>query len=114
MFDNYETEYLSPLLDPSIDTKVERFTSTPDAENYLKHWYEPTGKLKIPVLTLHNKYDAIVPYYHEEEYASMVEDSDMLKQKVGFTEFGHCEFSSEEIRDALSELKYRVEQGLWW
>lgn len=97
-------------------TKVERFTSTPDVENYLKHWYEPTGKLKIHVLALHNEYDAIVPYYHEEEYFLRVEEtgsSDMLEQWPGAEPFGHCNFSPGEIGAALYELKYRVEHGVW-
>ncbi len=111
MFDNTETQYLSPL-DPSIDTKVERFTSTPDAENYLKHWYEPTGKLKIPVLTLHNEYDAIVPSYQEAAYEVKVSDarnSDMLEQWPGAEPFGHCNFSPDEIGTALLYLKTWVE-----
>ncbi len=112
MFDNTDTEYLN--LVPGID--VERFTSTPDAENYLKHWYEPTGKLQIPVLTLHNKYDAIVPYYQEAAYKDKVSDagsSDMLRQAGGelpFEPFGHVNFDRTEIRAALEHLKNWVEE----
>ncbi|HEC61793.1 MAG TPA: hypothetical protein ENI27_06005, partial [bacterium] len=117
MFDNTETVYSDPIL----DNGVERFTSPPDAANYLKHWYEPTGKLKIPVLTLHNKFDAIVPYYHEDAYYDKVlldaGNTDMLKQRgVGLAytyPFGHCKFTLEEIGFALGELEYRVEYGEW-
>ena len=123
MFDNSDTEYFFYFEEtkiPVILDEDKRFEATPDAANYLKHWYEPTGKLKIPVLTLHNEYDAVVPYYHEAEYASGVQEagfSDMLRQRgAGFPytyPFGHCKFTLEEIGTALGELEFRVENGYW-
>jgi pimeloyl-ACP methyl ester carboxylesterase len=73
---------------------VERFEATPDAANYLEHWYQPTGKLKIPVLTLHTTRDGAVPFFHEAAYAGIAAaagGSDMLVQRA-VNRFGHCDF----------------------
>ena len=110
-FDNTETLYYSAVEEQFLD--LPQFEATPDAANYLKHWYEPTGKLKIPVVTLHNEYDPIVPYYQEAVYEDKVSDagsSDMLKhleegEEGEFPLFGHCNFEPGDIIYALEVLK---------
>ncbi len=110
LFDTSETKYYSVAEGKFLT--LPKFEPTPDAANYVKHWYEPTGKLKIPVLALHNEYDAIVPYYHEAAYSSKVTDqgsSGMWEQWLGVAPFGHCNFSPGEIGAALQYLKTWVE-----
>ena len=53
-FDNTQTVYGSaalpqPLL-ATLNAGVDRFATTPDAQNYLAKYYAPTGNLQIPVL----------------------------------------------------------------
>ncbi len=94
---------------------VKRYTSTPDAENYIKHWYQPTGKLKIPVLTLHTTRDPQVPVFHEEVYAAIVTvqgNSDFLYQLL-YDRFGHINFTLEEHIAAFEFLVERVKTGDW-
>jgi predicted esterase len=63
--------YYSPLLPPDQNVTlnspggVERLTSSPAAENYLAHWYQPTGSLQIPLVTLHTTRDPAVPIAQE-------------------------------------------------
>ena len=54
----------------ALNAGIARWTDTPDAGNYLDHYYEPTGRLRIPVLSLHGLRDPIVPFSHEAVYAA--------------------------------------------
>jgi hypothetical protein len=74
-FDNHATQYAlgTPVLPaPAVSSLiaaanagVARFTFDPSAENYLVHHFTPSGDLRIPVLTVHNTWDPIVPAFHE-------------------------------------------------
>ncbi len=100
------TWYSGTAADVAVNAGVERFASTPDAENYLRHWFEPTGRLRIPVLTLHTTRDATVPFAHEAVYAGVVASagrSGMLLQR-SFTRLGHCTFTTAEQMSALEAL----------
>jgi pimeloyl-ACP methyl ester carboxylesterase len=85
---------LNPLpVDPVfVNAWVERIPSTPDAEKYMEHWYKPSGKLRIPVVTLHTTRDPAVPYSHQDVFADAVADSgknDLLRE-FSVPLFGHC------------------------
>ena len=63
-FDNSDTQYtgaLPPELLQVINAGVERFAASPSALNYLEHFYNPSGVLRIPMLTLATSRDAVVP-----------------------------------------------------
>lgn len=80
---------------------VERFSSTPDAQNFLARYYVPTGDLEIPVVTVHNLFDYLVPYYNEPLFQQIVQaagSSDMLLQRA-VPDFGHC--SNAQLRTAV-------------
>ena len=67
-FDNMDTVYtgaLPPEILGLINATVGRYESTPDARNYLEHYYQPDGDISIPVLTLHNNLDPVAPIFHE-------------------------------------------------
>jgi hypothetical protein len=71
---------------------IERFEARPDALNYLEHWYQPTGKLRIPVVTLHTTRDPIVPVQHECVFRGLVgEDRAEHLAQFEVDGFGHCE-----------------------
>jgi hypothetical protein len=53
MVGNIDTEYTGSSDDDALNDGVQRFEATPDAAYYLEHWYQPSGKLAIPVVTLH-------------------------------------------------------------
>jgi len=104
---------LNPILQ-SLNTNVNRFASTPDAEKYLDQWFTPTGKLKQPTLTLHTTRDPAVPYFHEQAYAQAVAgtgSSNWLVQ-IPVERYGHCEFEDSEILEAFLDLVTWVETGV--
>jgi hypothetical protein len=86
---------LAPVLTNLIagaNAGVERFTSPPDAQNLLARYYVPTGDLEFPVITVHNLFDYLVPYFHEPAFAQIVQAagaSDMLLQRA-VPDYGHC------------------------
>jgi hypothetical protein len=124
-YDNTNTVYSSvavPLLTPillnpileSLNAEVNRFESSPDAVEYLDHWFTPTGKLKNPMVTLHTTLDPAVPYFHEEVYAQIVAatgSSDWLVQ-IPVERYGHCEFEDFEVIEAFLDLVNWVETGI--
>ncbi len=114
VFDNTATVYAGSLDDAALNAGVERIASTPDADNTLKHWYQPDGKLSLPVLTLHTTRDPLVPLFHEPVYAAIVDaagKSDLLVQRV-IDRFGHCTFTLAEQIDAFQDLVNWVENGV--
>ena len=71
-FDNSKTVYSSFALPiqmmDGINGSIARYTSPNDAQAWLDGNYQPTGRLRIPMLTLHNRFDPVVPFSHEDAY----------------------------------------------
>lgn len=116
-FDNTNTSYhdlLTPALDPTINAYVARYASSPDAMNYIKNYYTPTGQLKIPVVTLHTTRDPVVPVWHEDLLANAANaagSGNMLVQ-TKVDAYGHCTFTNEEMFTAFSKLVGWVVYGV--
>jgi pimeloyl-ACP methyl ester carboxylesterase len=108
-FDNTATKYvggLAPFDGNYINANIQRFAATPDARNYLEHWFEPSGDLQIPVLTLHTMWDPAVPSYHEKKLADVVSaagQSAFLRQNTSVA-FNHCGFGTAEIISNFDQL----------
>jgi pimeloyl-ACP methyl ester carboxylesterase len=89
--------YLSDLENQALNAGVERLAARQDALKYLEHWYQPTGKLSIPVVVLHTKRDPIVPVFHAEVYQQLVEASGSsgLLHQIVLDNFGHCQILNQ-------------------
>ena len=106
--------YTGSTDDAALNAGVARFRSHPLATRYLRRWYEPTGKLRVPTLTLHTSRDGLVLAAHELAYAERVAErgySDNLVQRT-FERYGHCTFSVDEQVRALEDLANWVENGV--
>ena len=86
---------LAPLLANAIagsNTGVKRYTSPIDAQNVLDKYYVPTGDLNVPVITVHNRWDYLVSYFHEGVFQQTVQaagaSANLLQRTV--LDFGHC------------------------
>lgn len=114
MAGNLDTQYSGSLDDAALNAGVQRYEATPDAANYLEHWYQPDGRLAIPVVTLHTTRDGAVPFFHEAAYAAVVAAagrSDMLLQR-SVDGFGHCAFTVAAQVSAFVALRSWVETGV--
>jgi hypothetical protein len=72
-----------------------------------------TGRIGVPVLTMHNLGDLFVPFHNEVVYAGEVAaagKSDLLVQRA-IRGVGHCEFTGVELVTAFNDLVTWVEQG---
>ena len=111
----------SPTLIPLVqgliagsNTAVMRFDITPDAQNYLERNYVPTGSLRIPVVSVHNFWDYLVPFFHEPAFATIATDagaSSMLLQRT-VQNYGHCNFQTSLVVSSFQTLASWVTTGV--
>ncbi|MFL5609831.1 MAG: hypothetical protein ACJ78G_03900 [Gemmatimonadaceae bacterium] len=86
---------------PAGQPGIDRYDITPDALNYLEQYYVPTGNLQIPVVSVHNVSDPLVPFFHEPAFAQRAAGSGMLLQR-SVDNYGHCSFNrSQTVSNAL-------------
>jgi pimeloyl-ACP methyl ester carboxylesterase len=115
-FDN-SAPYTSPTLPDgvmaAVNAGVKRFEETPDAANYLKNYYETTGDIRIPMMSIHTSRDPVVPVFHESVYAARntaAGASANLTQRI-ISRYGHCTFTGAEMAQAFRDLAGWVETG---
>ena len=113
-FGNMDTCYVGSWDDVALNDGVDRFESPPDARNYLRHHYKPTGRLRIAVLTLHTTRDPAVPMAHEDAFEDIVKSAGsgewLVRQHV--ERYGHCTFTPGEMEAAFMDLVDWVENGV--
>jgi hypothetical protein len=91
-----------------------RFSGERSARNYMTHYATFSGKIRDPVLTIHTKWDMLVPWGHESAYAETVEaagKSELLLQ-ASTNGLGHCNFSANELGAAIALLESWAETGV--
>ena len=109
-FDNSSVVYTGAGVPPAVlddlNAHVARYQSTPDAESFLRNYYQPTGNLAIPVLTLHTTRDPIVPLSNEVRYHDLVAQAgklEFLRQRT-VDVFGHVAYTPQQLLAAFDEL----------
>jgi pimeloyl-ACP methyl ester carboxylesterase len=100
-YDNQDTWYGLPS-DVELNDGVERVESDGRARAYVRRAYQPTGELYVPLVTLHNTLDPVVPYWHEDLYASRATPG--LFQHIPVEGYGHCAFTAEQVLTAFGIL----------
>jgi pimeloyl-ACP methyl ester carboxylesterase len=111
-YDNRSTTYIGSADDAALNAGVERIQSDGRARAYARRFYEPTGNLHDPLVTLHNLFDPVVPFQHEIEYSSRVakrKRSDLLTV-LSSAGYGHCEFTPEEVIQAFTLMVQQAGQ----
>ena len=109
-YDNSDRVYPAPV----DNTLVPRFAADQNALSHLRAKYQTDGGLRVPVVTLHNLFDPVVPYWHEALYAAKVQQagaSGLLTQVPGAalaSPFGHCNFTPAEVGSAFALLASQV------
>jgi pimeloyl-ACP methyl ester carboxylesterase len=113
-FDNSNIQYSGPLPAPvlaDLNARVARYRSTRDAQEFLDDYYEPSGRLRIPMQTLYNERDPVVNAFNESRYRTRVArrgEDELLVQRA-FPRYGHSErFTPDEVSQAFAELVRRA------
>jgi hypothetical protein len=113
-FDNASVVYSGSSNDDAVNAGVARYTADPAAENYLERWWEPTGRLANPFVTIHTTRDPLVPIRGDDLFAARVTAagaSDQLLQRQ-VSAFGHCGFGPADIPAAFGALVSWVRTGV--
>jgi pimeloyl-ACP methyl ester carboxylesterase len=106
LFDNMDVVYSGSSDDVALNAGVGRFEASPNAGAYMRNWYEPRGRLKIPIVTLHTSRDQVAQVFHQNRYEEIVGEagSSYLLNQHTYDRFGHCTFALEEELEAFAEL----------
>ena len=95
--------------------RATRISAAPAAVAYLAHNIVFTGRLPVPVLTMHTTGDGLVVPENEQAYRSAVDragDGAALRQ-IFVHRAGHCAFTPAETITAVQALVNRVDTGRW-
>lgn len=108
-FDNTQTLYtgsLPPELLADLNARVGRYSAGKAAVQTMEKYYEPSGDLRLPLVSLHTSLDPVVPLFHEDEYRSRVEGRGLeVNLHQGTIErYGHLMFTGEELATAFGDL----------
>jgi hypothetical protein len=98
----------------SVNQGIGRFTATPDAMAWLANNYEPTGDLRIPMITLHKTRDRLVPFRHDSVYQAAVDvagrSANLLRRSQD--SFGHCDLGVPTMMQNFNDLVSWVNTGV--
>jgi pimeloyl-ACP methyl ester carboxylesterase len=109
-FDNHDRKYSGSYGDYWLNRRVARFTADPVALTNIANSYETSGKLQIPLVTMHTTGDPIVPSWHQSLYGQKVIANNPASpfMPVEIDRYGHCAFTLDEIQQAFGQLAYMV------
>jgi len=100
--------YTGSSNDMLLNQSVQRFVADRAALNALRA-YETSGRVTIPLVTLHTTKDEVVPYWHELLYFAKVKaagSSDVIL--IPTSRYGHCNFTTAEVLAAFGLLVLKV------
>ncbi len=106
-FDNRGVIYEWPGDQNALNDGVKRYAADPRAEEYLRTWYTPTGRIAGPMLAIHTTYDPIVPLRIPTMYLTLTQEagSQRLFVQQYVKHDGHCTISPEETATGFRELR---------
>ncbi len=105
-YDNRLTFYTGSGNDFALNLGVERVASDANARSYLRHFYQPTGKLRQPLVSLHTAFDPVVPFNHELIYLGLATQAGHQGNLtiLPTASYGHCNFQPAEVLGAFGLL----------
>jgi pimeloyl-ACP methyl ester carboxylesterase len=99
-----------------VNNGVARFEADPSAAEWASKNFTPSGALPLPTITVHNRWDRLVPFFHETQLASNVADAgatNLLVQRANPAwGYGHCSIPSSAQVQAVTDLATWVETGI--
>jgi pimeloyl-ACP methyl ester carboxylesterase len=110
-FDNLDRVYANPLnpaMDDLLNAGVERYKAQPSALEEMAAYYETSGLLMRPLVTMHTTGDPIVPFWHQDLYTAKVLGNNPLSPYVPIAvdRYGHCSFTVPEILNGFGTVVY--------
>jgi pimeloyl-ACP methyl ester carboxylesterase len=98
--------------DAALNRDVARFAASPAALAVIAAQYQTSGRIKIPVVTMHTTLDPVVPIWHQEEYTAKVlaAGAGALYEDYQDASYGHCAFNPLQVLSAFNKLATMVDQ----
>lgn len=108
-YDNRARIYIGSSNDLLLNLQVKRFKADQAALANVAAYYETSGKLITPLVTIHTLSDPVIPYWHEPLYTTKtLFAGDLLKRvNLPVSAYGHCNFTSGDILAAFSLVVLR-------
>jgi pimeloyl-ACP methyl ester carboxylesterase len=107
-FDNKHTWYVGSDDDQALNKPggVQRFAADEAALQEIGRYYETSGKLRVPLVTMHTTGDPIVPYWHEILYNAKSPSGGSAPPHINMPidRYGHCTFTTQEAMTAFGAL----------
>jgi pimeloyl-ACP methyl ester carboxylesterase len=119
--DRHEVESLYAAAGLNLNTDLRalnsapRISANPASVRYLTNNIVYTGRISVPVLTIHTTGDGLVVPENEQAYRQAVDqagDASLLRQ-VFVSRAGHCAFTPAEMITAIGVLLKRMTTGHW-
>jgi pimeloyl-ACP methyl ester carboxylesterase len=109
-FDNHNRIYLGSSNDLLLNMKVARFTASPKALAAVAAHYETSGKLNMPMVTLHTTGDPIIPYWQEPLYTlkTLAAGAFFERTPLPVAAYGHCAFTAGDVLTAFDIMVLRA------
>lgn len=107
-FDNFDRVYSGSFNDALLNAGVKRYKAQPAALEEIANYYETTGILMRPLVTMHTTGDPIVPFWHQTMYTEKVLGNNPHSPYLPITinRYGHCAFTVPEILNGFGTLVY--------
>ena len=107
-----------------FNQRIQRFEASPAAIAYAQTWHEATGRFLIPLITVHQRIDSLVPYSQSEAFGARVakagNDAHLVQYAVSGTKmpipgglegYAHCGFTPEQNIGAFKVMRTWVQTG---
>ena len=102
-YDNHKRFYFGSSNDLLLNQKVARYSASPAALAAVAAHYETTGRLKMPIVTVHTTGDPIIPYWHEPLYTLKTLSAGTFLRRINLpaNAYGHCAFTADQVFTAF-------------
>ena len=129
IYGNIGKVYASPEMTAEeaerFNAKVQRIAADPQAVANARRWHQATGRFQVPLVTIHNSIDSLVPYAQSEALGRIVAAAGNAGRLVqygvpgtraplpvgGVEGYTHCGFSPEQSAATWEALRSWVETG---
>ncbi|MBX3595829.1 alpha/beta hydrolase [Sphingomonas sp.] len=122
---DYVVPGMSPAENKAFNAAIQRFDADQAAVAYATKWHQSTGTFKVPLVTVHQTEDALVPYSQTVglgRVTAKAGNSERLAQYAvpptrfdlpgGLTGYSHCGFTPKQNIDAFEAMHSWVTTGV--
>ena len=99
-----------------VNAQIPRFDADRAGVVWAANNFTPPGNLKLPTITLHNRWDRLVPFFHEGIFLGRVSEAgatSLLLQRSNLAwGFGHCAIQPAFQVQAITDLATWVTTGV--